>query len=125
LQALRQSQQSGAILSILSASKQAHLDEVVHDFGIRDLFERVMGIDNHHAAGKLDIGLRWMAEVRAVPEETVLIGDTLHDYEVAQSMGIDCCLIPSGHQNLARLAASGSQVAESITALFDTLMLTG
>ena len=31
--------------------------------------------------------------------KVLLIGDTIHDYEVAQGLNTDCLLISNGHQN--------------------------
>ena len=35
--------------------------------------------------------------------EVVLIGDTIHDFEVAEEIGADSILIASGHQSKERL----------------------
>ena len=35
-------------------------------------------------------------------DEVILIGDTLHDYEVSKHIGIKCLLYKNGHQNLEK-----------------------
>ena len=111
--------------SILSASKQASLEEALDHFAIREMFVTVAGLDNHHAFGKVDIGQRLVATLDLDRRDILLIGDTVHDYDVARAMGIDCCLIPSGHQAYPRLVASGATVIESLTALFDSAGYSG
>lgn len=103
--------------AILSASKQALLEAALAQFGIRELFVTAVGLDNHHASGKLELGRQLVAEIGHRPGDILLIGDTVHDYEVAQAMGVDCWLIPSGHQDYRRLAASGARVIESLAEL--------
>ena len=49
-----------------------------------------------------------------------MIGDTVHDYEVAQSMGTDCFLISQGHHSLQRLNKTGAKIFNSL----DDLLLT-
>lgn len=110
---LQQVQQSGVSQSILSAAKQEFLHQAVGSFGITDFFTDVNGVDDHHAFGKVEIGQAWAAGVDLPGHEIVLIGDTVHDYEVAQAIGVDCYLIPSGHQSIERLVASGAKVLES------------
>ena len=38
-------------------------------------------------SGKVQRGLDWLAEQTVEPEDMVLIGDTLHDYDTAKAMG--------------------------------------
>ena len=37
------------------------------------------------------------------PEDTLMIGDTLHDAEVAEALGFDCLLFAGGHNSEWRL----------------------
>lgn len=117
LHTLRSNLQRGVTQSILSASKQDYLEEAVDQFRIRSLFSAINGLDNHHALGKVEIGQRWASEVGLDPGEVLLIGDTVHDYEVAKALDIDCCLIYSGHQDPERLAACGVKVIDSFSDL--------
>jgi phosphoglycolate phosphatase len=119
LQALKGSKKRGITQSILSASKQTHLNQAIEQFRIRDMFGVVAGLDNHHAFGKTAIGRRLISEIGLDPEAILLIGDTIHDYEVAQAIGVDCCLIPSGHQNPQRLASCGTRVINSFSELWN------
>jgi len=49
--------------------------------------------------------------------ETLLIGDTLHDYEVASEIGADCILVANGHQSRNILLESGTKVINNILEL--------
>ena len=99
--------------SILSAAKQDFLRQAVAAFGITDFFNTVNGVADHHAFGKVELGRTWAAQSGWRGDEVVLIGDTIHDYEVAQAIGVDCYLVPSGHQARERLVASGAKVLAS------------
>lgn len=100
--------------SIITASKQDSVDVMLKHFGITALFTSVRGLDNHHAFGKVDIGLQWIQEFNIDPGQVLMVGDTVHDHEVAQAIGVDCLLIPSGHQSRARLEACGVPVIETL-----------
>jgi len=51
----------------------------------------------------------------------VLVGDTDHDVEVAQALGVKCLLVASGHQSPERLSRTGAAVLPSLSALLDRL----
>jgi len=107
--------------AILSASKQSSLEATLVHFGIRHLFGDVLGLEDHHAAGKLEVGVRWIQAQTVDPEEMLLIGDTVHDHELAQATGVDCLLIFSGHQSRARLEACGVPLLSSLDELLTRL----
>ncbi|MCP4439484.1 MAG: HAD family hydrolase [Aureispira sp.] len=84
----------------------AHKDSVLSllDFhGIDSYFEEVEGLDNHRAETKVYRGKELLKNNNIVRTQAVLIGDTLHDHEVAQEIGVDCILIANGHQSKERL----------------------
>lgn len=116
--ALAAGHQRGLTQSILSAMLQSTLDRLIAHFGLTHYFSAVTGLDNHHAAGKLALAQQWIA-AQSTPRDTMLlIGDTVHDFEVAAALGIDCWLIHSGHHSRARLAALGAPIIESLAALY-------
>ncbi|MRS03322.1 HAD family hydrolase [bacterium] len=109
--------QLGLSQSILSASKQNYLLDAVRSYGLESLFMEINGLDNHYASSKVDIGLAFMARNNLDPKTILLIGDTLHDADVAKALGIECCLVPNGHQSQARLAACGVPIVNSLSEL--------
>jgi phosphoglycolate phosphatase len=78
----------------------------------------IVGLDDHYAVSKVEQGRRLLNESELNKEETIIIGDTLHDFEVARELGIGCILIADGHQSKHRLEKSGTMVLDSIAELF-------
>jgi phosphoglycolate phosphatase len=103
----------GITHSILSAQNQKILAETVAHYQIQNRFVGVNGLDNHYAHSKVNIGKAWIATLSYNPAEVVMIGDTVHDFEVAQAMGTDCILISSGHNSRERLEKTGALVLDS------------
>jgi len=99
---------------ILSAMKQDALEEGLRHHQITSFFEHVSGLDNHYAASKIENGHRLIADLNLNTRELVLIGDTVHDYEVATELGCQCVLIANGHQSRAILEATGVLVIDSL-----------
>jgi phosphoglycolate phosphatase len=108
---------TGATQSILSAYRQATLHEIVAHFGLTSRFVRLIGLDNIYAHSKAELGRAWLAQLELPPTMVLLIGDTLHDLEVARHMGIDCVLVASGHHPAARLRARHDQVVDDLSGL--------
>ena len=75
--------QMGIGQSILSASQECELIEVVTNLGIEEYFVTIAGLNNHYAVSKVERGKELLTELALKPHEVILIGDTVHDYEVA------------------------------------------
>jgi phosphoglycolate phosphatase len=110
---------AGIAQSVLSAYKQDSLDEIISHFGLRGCFAKLVGLQDHYASGKIENGRRWIAETGHEPREVLLVGDTVHDCEVARAMGTDCILIHCGHNSLPRLQACGAPVLKTLSELLE------
>ena len=77
-----------------------------------NFFKFVFGIDNKFAASKIERGHELIRLSKISKKETVIIGDTLHDLEVARALGIDTILISHGHQCPTRLKPHHEMVIE-------------
>jgi len=99
--------------SILSAASQIHLDKVVKQFGIHELFENIYGLPNNDADSKVNRGHELISISDTPKDKTIMIGDTDHDCEVAKSLGIHSLLIADGHQSYERLTQIHNKVLRS------------
>ncbi len=104
----------GVRQSILSAYEQSRLEGMVAHLGLARYFAHLVGQRDYYSAGKVAEGRRLLAALDCPPAEIVLIGDSLHDAEVAEAMGVRCLLIPSGHYTRQRLLASGAAVLDAL-----------
>lgn len=105
---------SGREQIILSAMEQTELLKLVKTHQIETHFNAVYGIEDHLAFGKIGLAKSTMLKTGFQHSETCLIGDTLHDAEVAHELGIHCLLVANGHQSAQRLQSSGYSVIESL-----------
>lgn len=90
---------------VLSASEINNLMEQLNHYQIRHYFKDVLGISNIYAKSKVDIGKDYLSVNQIDKSKAIMIGDTIHDAEVAQEMGIDVILYTGGHQSKERLKA--------------------
>jgi phosphoglycolate phosphatase len=115
---LEQVRSSGRSQSILSAHNQDTLAELVDTFAVRDMFQYLIGLENRQAISKIHQGRRLLAMLPQQASQVLLVGDTLHDAEVAQAIDVDCVLVAHGHQSKQRLKQSGMPVVDSLNELF-------
>jgi phosphoglycolate phosphatase len=105
--------------SMLSAYSLHTLIEMTNYHGLSKYFKHITGLDHIYATSKLDIGRDLIKKINIDPLQIVLIGDTIHDHEVASELGIQCILIANGHQSKARLVSSGFPVLSDIRELIN------
>jgi phosphoglycolate phosphatase len=100
--------------SVVSAMELTLLRALLARFGLAEYMAHVRGLDHLNATSKIDIGVALLRELRLEPHEVVLVGDTLHDRELAEAIGCHCLLFARGHQARDRLASSGVTLIESL-----------
>jgi len=100
---LGQIKASGKKQSVLSATEQGNLHDMMSQFGLSHYFDFVFGIADKLAGGKVQRGHDLMRESGVPPTRTLLIGDTDHDLEVGHALGISVLLVTHGHQSAERL----------------------
>jgi len=119
IETLTEIQELGIPQTLLSASEQRLLVEMIQFYNLGNYFVRLLGLDDHYAGGKIDIGKKWVAGLNTHPREVLLIGDTVHDHEVAAAIGADCILFSSGHHSYYKLTSCDVPVFETLTEVLD------
>ena len=101
-------------MSILSASEISILETMVKERGIRQFFNGLYGLSDLFARSKMDAGRKLLAGIKLDPAEILLVGDTVHDSEVASNMGCRCVLVRGGHQAEDRLRQCGREILPDV-----------
>jgi len=100
---LAATQAAGIAQSILSAYPHRTLVEIVAHFGLTDRFAHISGLGDIHARSKIELGRALLARLPVSPAEILVVGDTVHDHEVAVALGADSALVATGHHSAERL----------------------
>ena len=99
---------------ILSASNLDTLRRQTDERGVTGYFDRLLGLGDIYAKSKVEIGLAYLKENGFDPARAVMIGDSVHDYEVAQALGVRCVLQSGGHQPPEKLRETGAPVVKGL-----------
>jgi len=114
---LRQLKNNNINQYILSAMEHNSLLLSVRSLSIEKYFTAIAGIDNHFAKSKINRGIKLIGDMNIDRSKTLMVGDTLHDMEVAEALGINCVLVSQGHQTAKRLKVNGNTVINSLSEL--------
>jgi phosphoglycolate phosphatase len=107
--------------TVLSAYQHEALLQAVDHFELTPFFEEIIGLNDIYAEGKVESGKTYIAGLGIEPDDVLFIGDTVHDFDVAEAMGVRCILIASGHNSRSRLEACGVPVFDSFHGVSDHL----
>lgn len=106
---------AGVGQSVLSACRHERLLESIEQLGLAKCFNGVFGHVDDYAAGKVDKGRQLARTLGCAMERVMLVGDTVHDFEVACAMGASCRLLTCGHNSRQRLEACGVPVRSTLS----------
>lgn len=104
---------------ILSSSQQSQIERLLDKYNILDYFDAVLGADNLLAGSKLERAKDYISEHGIDSSNTLVVGDLIHDYEVAEAISAACLLITSGHQDRKKLETVAARVEDSLKGLID------
>lgn len=102
---------------VLSAMQQDMLEATLKHQEIYSYFNGVAGLDHHYATSKIERGEELISAYNIDKTKATMIGDTIHDFEVAKELGIHCVLIANGHQSAERLQSTGAPVLNGLNEL--------
>ena len=118
-EALKALDDAGAEQIILTASQSDILVRQLKRLGIDGYFSHMIAQDNIYAAGKTESALRFLGGRKL---KCALIGDTLHDYATAVSIGATPYLYSSGHGYEPELLSTGAFVSRTLDGIIREIL---
>ena len=116
-------QKQGIGQSVLSAYLHDNLVSILEHYQLTKYFDNIIGLDNIYAGSKTHLGLSLVEKLNIPKDQILFIGDTLHDAEVAEAMGVKSILIANGHQEKNKLLINNNFVLENLNQLRSFLKL--
>jgi phosphoglycolate phosphatase len=118
---LKNIQRIGLRQMVVSSCEQNQLNSYIKHFNLEDYFDAVLGSEDFFAGSKLERASRYLQDNQIDPAAVLVVGDLVHDYEMAEKIGASCVLLSIGHQSEERLRGSGAQVVGSIEQILKIL----
>lgn len=103
IQLLKLANQKDIKQSIVSAQENNLLNETVQHYKIDKCFQSIAGIKHYYADNKIEIAKNVRKQINSPNKNIIIIGDTSHDFDVAQALGVECVLFSGGHYSKERL----------------------
>jgi len=105
IEAIKHYENKGFINIMFSASEINNLKNQLEHYNIYHLFNYILGTSDVYAKSKIEVAKRFINEMDIKPKDVIMIGDTLHDAQVALDLGFKIVLYTKGHQRPTRLKA--------------------
>ena len=103
IQLLKLANQKDIKQSIVSAQENNLLNETVKHYKVDKYFQSIAGIKHYYADNKIEIAKNVRKQINSPNKNIIIIGDTSHDFDVAQALGVECILFSGGHYSKERL----------------------
>jgi Predicted phosphatases len=110
---------AGVTQVLISASEQSNLGGQVAPFGLDGWLTQILGLGDIYAASKLALARDWLERVGADPDDVLFVGDSTHDFEIANALGAHCALYTRGHQARSRLEQLPASVIDELGEVID------
>ena len=115
--ALEYAKGKGARQAIVSALRQDLLSAITEELGVARYMDFIYGVDNLDGRSKVERAHELVAAMGVASQDAVLIGDSLHDKEVADAIGVRCVLCAQGSHaawRLREVAPTGETLMEAV-----------
>ena len=106
---------------VLSASEHQLLGGLVANYNLTHYFTDVVGVDNLNAQGKVCLARKLLKKHGLNSLETLLIGDTQYDAQVAGAIRCHLGLVSFGHFSKRRLSGAATVVFDSVEDMIGSL----
>lgn len=122
LEVLKELKAKGAKQYIITATKEDAARSLTKQYGVSEYFDGIVGATDFNAESKVERALKFFNDNNISPLDTVFIGDTIHDLETANALGVDCILVTFGHQGEKIINNSGTTTADSLKAVLEIIL---
>jgi len=104
---------------VISAAEHGHLAAQVGPFGLDRWLDGFHGIGDIYAASKEELARGWLAAEGVEARSVVFVGDSEHDFEIADAVGARCVLFSGGHHARPHLESLGAPVVDALAEVAD------
>lgn len=123
LAALDQLEQAGWLLALATGKSQRGVRSMLERHGLHGRFLSIQTADEHPGKPHPSMLLTAMAELGAMPADTVMIGDTAYDMRMAKNAGVGAIGVAWGYHPPDELRQAGADVVVEFYEALPVLLL--
>ena len=117
LKALEHFRSRGIKQAVVSSSNNIQLQQNVKKYGISEYFEAILGSADYLAGSKIDRARAYLEASESEKFSVLVVGDLVHDAEMAAEIGADCVLLRSGHEIPTKLKNTKMEIIGNLEEL--------
>ena len=118
---LHQINRLGISQTIISAQENQLLNETIIYYKIEHYFKAISGIAHYYADSKIEIATQQRTLINCKDNEILMVGDSMHDYEVATKLNLKCILFSGGHYEKNRLLKANCIIIDDVLDVMEYL----
>lgn len=118
-EALEYFKSQGVKQVIVSSSNNEQLLNNAEKYGVTDYFDAILGAGDFFAGSKIERAAEYLQKSGAEKGKILVVGDLVHDAEMAAELGADCVLLTSGHEHPDRLKAANVPLIDDLYCLIE------
>lgn len=99
---------------IVSSSNNDQLITNAEKYGVTQYFDAILGSGDYFAGSKIERAAQYLEKNNPENGRILVIGDLVHDAEMAKKLGADCVLLTSGHEHQNRLKAANVPLIDDL-----------
>ncbi|MBQ8001609.1 MAG: HAD family hydrolase [Ruminococcus sp.] len=99
---------------VVSASHIHKVTSKLESLGIIGYFHNVLALTDYHAGDKTFLAQQYLSDNQINPNDVIVIGDCVADWQMAQALGCDCILNTKGHQSVREFAVTNAVIIDSL-----------
>ena len=108
--------------SVVSAQEHNLLNETINHYKIDSYFESISGIEHYYADNKIKLAQTVREKINCKNNQILIIGDSSHDFDVSQALGVECVLYSGGHYSKKRLQKNNCTIIDNHSELVNILI---
>lgn len=117
VEALEYFKKCGTKQIIVSSSNNDQLIMNAEKYGVTQYLDAILGSGDYFAGSKIERAAEYLAKNNPQNGRILVVGDLVHDAEMAKKIGADCVLLTSGHEHPDRLKASNVMLIDDLLQL--------
>jgi len=121
-QTLKALKVGGYQLAVATLKAEAFVETMLRHMGVASYFDAIYGMDPEDSRTKTQLIRMCMAAVGATPEETVMVGDSIHDRTGAEAAGVGFIGVTYGFGFTAQDRAGDLLLCDTPTELISRLL---